>query len=155
MIQNLTFGVIFLKILFRAYKLFILVHRFQWTSSEFFLISDFLTESLKANKNYWKRSLTLQYSFAQKASLILRISIHLTLRKICSRNTTKTLSDFTNIPENMFLFGVRNNICTAPFLDAQEPHSWSTLKANVCTFLYISVRKCLFQRRSEILSGGG
>ena len=73
------------------------------------------------------------------------------------RNTNKTLSDFTNIPENMFLFGVRNNICTAPFLDAQEPHSWSTLKANVCIciFLYISVRKFLFQKRSKILTVEG
>ena len=44
-------------------------------------------------------------------------------------------------------------ICTASFLDAQELHSWSTLKANVCIFLYISVTKFLFQRRSKILSG--
>ena len=41
---------------------------------------------------------------------------------------------------DVFLFGVRKNICTAPFLDAQELHSWSTLKANVCIFLYISLR---------------
>ena len=53
----------------------------------------------------------------------------------------------------MFLFGVRKNICTAPFPDAQELLSWSTLKANVCIFLYISLRKVLFQRRSKILSG--
>ena len=71
------------------------------------------------------------------------------------RNTAKNLSDFTNFPVNMFLFGVRKNICTAPFLDGQELHSWNTLKANVCIFLYISVRKCLFQRRSKILYGWG
>ena len=45
-------------------------------------------------------------------------------------------------------------ICTVPFLDTQEPHSWRTLKANVCVFLYISVRKFLFQRRSKVLSDG-
>ena len=39
------------------------------------------------------------------------------------------------------LFGVRKNSCTAPFLDAQELHSWSTLKANFHVFLYISVGK--------------
>ena len=38
------------KILFRAYNVFIFAQTFQWTSSEFFLISDFLAESLKANK---------------------------------------------------------------------------------------------------------
>ena len=57
-------------------------------------------------------------------------------------------------PANMFLFGVRKNIYTAPFSDAQELHSENTLKANVCVFLYISVRKLLFQRRRKILSGG-
>ena len=79
------------------------------------------------------------------------------LDTICSRNTARNLSDFTNFPANMFLFvfGVRKNICSASFLDAQEPHSWSTLKAYVCIFLYISVRKLLFQRRSKILFAGG
>ena len=57
-------------------------------------------------------------------------------------------------PANMFLFGVRKNIYTAPFSDAQELHSENTLKANVCIFLCISVRKLLFQRRHKILSGG-
>ena len=50
----------------------------------------------------------------------------------------------------MFLLGARENIYTAIFLDAQELHFWSTLKANVYTFLYISARKFLFQRRSNI-----
>ena len=31
-------------------QLFMFVHTFQWTSSEFFLISDFLVEILEANK---------------------------------------------------------------------------------------------------------
>ena len=137
MIQNLTFRILFLKT-FRAYNFFIFVHLFQWTLSELFLISDFLTESLKANKNQQKRSLILQYSFAQKTSLILRISTLLKLKIICSQNTAKKLSQFTNFPANMFLFGVRKNICTAPFLDAQELHSWITLKASVSLFLYIS-----------------
>ena len=49
------------------------------------------------------------------------------------------LSDFANFPANMFQFSVRKNICAALFLDTQELHSWSTLKANICVFLYISV----------------
>ena len=51
MIQNLTFEILFLKTLFRVYNFFMFVHTFQWTSSELFLISDFLTEILKAEKN--------------------------------------------------------------------------------------------------------
>ena len=55
----------------------------------------------------------------------------------------------------MFLFGARKNISTAPFLDAKELQYWSSLKENVSIFLYISLRKFLFQKRSKVLSGGG
>ena len=65
-------------------------------------------------------------------------------------NTAKKLSQFTNFPANMFLFGVRKKA----FPDSQELLSWSTLKANVCIFLYISLKIFLFQRRRKILSGG-
>ena len=47
------------------------------------------------------------------------------------------------------------NICIAPFLNVQELHSWSTLKASVCIFLCISVKECLLQKRSKIVSGCG
>ena len=81
----------------------------------------------------------------------MRISTCFTLKTICYRKAAKTLSDFTNFPA-MVLIVARNNICTAPFFDAQERHSWRTLKANVYIFLS---RKIFFQRRSKILSGGG
>ena len=100
---------------------------------------------VKANKNYQKASHILQYNFAQKTSLILQTSAHLSLKIICSRNTARSISGFTNFSVNIFLFGVRKDICTAAF-DAQELHSWSTLKANVCILLYISVRKILLVR---------
>ena len=119
-----------------------------------FFIPKFVAEYLKANKNQPKISLILQYSFTQKASLISRISTLLKSKITCSQNTAKKLSQFTNFPANMFLFGVRKIICTAPFPDAQELLSWSTLKANAYIFLYISLRKFLFQRLSKILSGG-
>ena len=45
----------------------------------------------------------------------------------------------------MFLCGVRRNTCTTPFLNAQELHFCSTLKANVCIFLYISLKKHCFR----------
>ena len=89
-----------------------------------------------------------------KTSLILRISTHLKLKIICSQNTAKKFSQFTNFPAKMFLFGARKNICTTLLPYAQELLSWSTLKANVCIFLQISLRKCLLQRLSNILSCG-
>ena len=172
MIQNLISRIIFTKILFRSYKLLIFVQTFQLIRLEVFLISGFLAESLKANENQRQRSPILQYSFAQKILLILQISTPLTLRTTCPRNTAKTPSDpfIINLPENMFLSGVRNNICTAPFLDVEDAVSGCQetvqcntfseietrfLEANVCIFLYISAGKFLFQRRSKILPGGG
>ena len=47
--------------------------------------------------------------------------------------------------------------CTT-FLDAQERHSWSILKANTCMFLNTPLKEFLFKRRSKALSnffGGG
>ena len=52
---------------------------------------------------------------------------------------------------NMFLFGVRKVFALY--------HFWTlnncilNFKANICIFMYISVRNYLFQRRSKILSG--
>ena len=110
-----------------------------------FVIPEFVAENLKANKNQRKRSLILQYSFAQKTSLILRISTLLKLKIICSQSTAKKPSQFTNFPANMFLFGARKNICAAPFPDAEELLFWSTLKANIYIFQYISIRNFYFK----------
>ena len=145
MIQNIIFGI--------PFYIFIFVQTFQWTSSEFFLILDFLAESLKSNKSQQKRSHILQQSFAQKTSLILPTLTYLTLKIIYTRNTAKNFSDFTNSSANMFLFGVRKNISTALFLDSQKLHSSSTLETNVCIFLNTSIKKLLFQKRCKVLSG--
>ena len=114
MIQNLifVFFFFFLEILFRGYSFIphVLVDIIRA-----FIIPEFVAENLKANKYQRKRSLILQYCFARKTSLILRISTLLKLEIICFQNTAKKLSQFTNFPANMFLFGVRKSICTATF----------------------------------------
>ena len=53
----------------------------------------------------------------------------------------------------MFSIGVRKDIYTARFLDPQERHSRGTGIANICIFLHISARKCLFQRSKKPLLG--
>ena len=116
MIQNLIFVIPFLKIFFRAYS----VSPDVPVDIISFFIPEFIAGNLKANKNQPERSLILQYSFAQKASLILQISTLLKQEITCSQNTAKKLSQFTNFPTNMFLFGITKIICTAPFPDAQE-----------------------------------
>ena len=121
-----------------------------------FFFSFFFFENIISGTQllYIRPRVPVDISFTQKTSFILRTSTHLTLKMICSRNTGKNLSDIRNFPANMFLFGVRKNICTAPFLDAQQLHSWSTLKTDIRIFLSVSIKKCLLQRRSKILSDG-
>ena len=132
------FVIPFLKILFLAYKFsphvpmdIIRVFLFQ-------ILLQKISEPIKTSEKDHSFYNTVSF---KKTSLILRFSTPLKLKIICSQNTAKKISQCTNFPAKTFLFGVRKNICTAPFPDAQELLSWSTLKANVSIFLYISLRK--------------
>ena len=72
MIQNLIFNAFFFENIFSGIQSFYIRPQVPVDIiSVFFLTSDILAESLKVSKNYRKRSLILQYSFAQKTSLIL------------------------------------------------------------------------------------
>ena len=94
-------------------------------------------------KNLQKRSHVLQYSFAQKAHSFYEHQLTWHWKQYAPATQ----------PKPFWFYKFSENTFTAPFLDAQELHSWSTLKANACIFLYISLRKFLFQRRSKVLSG--
>ena len=106
----------------------------------FHLISDFLAESLKANKN-WKKNFFYNTFSHKKPHLFYEHQLTQHYKKY--------------IPANMFLVGVRKAIYTAPFLDTKELHSRSFGKANICIFLYVFVKKVLFRRHRKLLSGGG
>ena len=116
---------IFLKVLFPAYNIFIFAQMFQWTSSEFLFKFRFSSRKSQSQQN-----------------LAIKIT-HFTIQF-----QSKNLSFFTNLDS----LDIKNNMLSQ-FLDAQERNFWSTLKASVCIFLYISVR-IFFQRRSNILSDG-
>ena len=92
-------------IFFRAYNFFIFVHMLQYTSSVFFLISDFAAESFKANKTREITHFTVQIS-SKNFTYFLNFN-SLDSENICSRNTAKNLSDFANFPAKLFLFGAR------------------------------------------------
>ena len=144
----------FFEILFWVHNFFIFVCTFQWTRSEFFLISDFLAESLKANKNQRKISLILQYSFSQKTSFIwwTSTSSSMAMKIICSHNIAETTFQqtcFCLVSGKKIAEIVKYHILTRKNCD----NSWNTLKANVCIFLYISVRKNFFQRSTKICWG--
>ena len=105
-----------------------------YISPSFFLFQIFQKKVSKLTNNIDKITYFAIHVCAQNTSLILWTSTDLTLKIICSQNTAKNLPHFANFSGNMFLLGVRKNICTAPFLYTQELYSWSNLKANACVF---------------------
>ena len=129
------------------------VYTFQWTLSEFYFNFQ-ISEKYPSQKTQAKKipHFTMQFfsknltNFTNLNSLNIEINM---------------LRQYSQKPFWIYKFssthasGVRKNIYIAPFLDAQGLHSWSTLIANVCIFLYIFARKFLFQRRSKVLSNGG
>ena len=142
-----------MKILFRAYKDFVFAQTFHWISSDFILNFRFSSRKSQSQQKLAKKITHFTIQFRSK-----NLTHFTNLNSLDIENNM--LSQHSQKPfwlykfsANMFLFGVRKNICTPPFLDAQELHSWSTLKANVCIFLYISLRNLLFQRRSKVFSG--
>ena len=150
MIQNLIFKIIFLKKIFGHT---ISSTHFSEYHQSFCFNFRFLAESLKASKNYRKRCFILQYSFVQKISLIIWTSTHLTLKIICCCNTAKNLSEFTKkFPANMFLFCVRKKHLHSTVFWRPKLYSWSTFKANVRLFPFISVRKDIV--RFYLIRGG-
>ena len=138
MIQNLLFGFfIFFENIISGIQLFYIrsnVH----VVIRFFFISDFLAESLNANKTSKKKSLVLQYSFALKTSLILRTSIHLTLKIICSRNTAKSRSDLNIFQQTYFCLASEKIFALHRFL-MPENCILQGLKLFESKCLYISV----------------
>ena len=103
----------------------------------YLIISDFLAESLKASKKWQKRSLILQYI----------------VKRILLQHSQKTYLLYKLSSKHVSGWFHRKNICITPFLDAQEPHSRSTWKANICRIIYIPVRKFLLRRCRQLLSG--
>ena len=125
-----------MKILFGANNFFIFVHTFQWTPSEF-SCSRFSSRKYQSQQKLPKAITHFKYKFTQKTSLIWQTSTNLAWKIICSQNKhSQKFSLFTNFPSNMCLFGVKKNICTAPFL---WPPRTAFLKLFESKCLYISV----------------
>ena len=129
MIQNLIFGIIFWKYFFRAYNFFIIVQKFRWISSPSFSNFRFFSINSQSQAKLAKRITHFTIQFRSKNH-----NHFMNLMKIiCSRNTAKNLWLYkcSSVSEK--------NICSAPFLDAQELHSWRTLKA-----MSVYLRKKIF-----------
>ena len=110
--------------------------------------------SLSFNFRFSGEKSQSQLKLAKKITQFTNLYSLNLIKKYTPATQPKTLLTLQNFLANVFLVGVRKNICSAPFLDAQELHSQSNWKVNVCIFLQISVGNFLFQRSRELLSGG-
>ena len=110
---------------------------FQW-SSEFFSFQIFQQKGLKPTKLAKKIThFTIQFHSKNLTHLTNLNSLGVENNMLLQYSQKPFWLKI--FPANMFLFGVRKNICTAPVLDDQGPHSSSSLKAIVCIFLVVKL----------------
>ena len=119
-----------------------------------FLISDFSRNS-QSQKKLAKKITYFTIQFRSKNFTHFK-KLNLLDIENSQTNATqpKTFLTLKVFQETCFWLVSEKTFALYQFLDAKELHSQSTLKANVCVFLHISVRKFLFQRRRKFLSGG-
>ena len=128
---------ILLKILVLVYYFFIFILMFQRTSSKFFFF-DFRFSRRKSQSRQ-KLLIKITYFAIQVCSKHLTHFTNLNPLDIENNMLPKHCQNSFSL-YNFFrkhVSCVRKNICTVPFLDTQELHSWSTLEANDCIFLCI------------------
>ena len=120
-----------------------LVHKFQWISSEFIFTFRFSNRKSQSQQKLAKKitNFTTQFGSKNLTNFTNLNSIYIE-KSMLSQHSQKSLPLYKFSSKHLVCVG--KNFCTAPILDAQELHSRSALKANVCIFLYISIRKFLF-----------
>ena len=117
----------------------------EFTASINFRFSDRVSQS---QLKLAKKIIIFQDSFAQET--------HSFFESQLTQHCKKILLQYSRKPYPVYKFTNKHvsGVCQK-FLNAQELHSQSIWKANICIFLYISVIKFLFQIRRNFLSGGG
>ena len=148
MIQNVIFGILLLEILFRAYHFFIFAQMEQWTSSEFLFNFRFSSTKCQSQQNLGKKIAHFTIQFRSRNITHFTNRVSLDIEKICSRNSAKHLFDFKNFTVGMFLLSVRENICTAPFLDAQELQFLRYFESK-CLYISVYLRKKMFFPKTQ------
>ena len=106
-----------------------------------FLISHFLAEILKANKT------------SEKDRLFYEPLLTWHWKQYTPAESQKPFWLYKFSRKHVSVWCQKKNLYCTIFW--RPLHSWSTLKASVCIFLYISATKSLFQRSSKTLPGWG
>ena len=104
-------------------------------------ISDFLVESLKVSKKLAKRITYLPTQFCSKHLTHFTNLNSFDIEKICSRNTAKNLSHFTNFPANVWLVSQKQWHCTI----SRRPRSdFSKKFESKCLYISVYLPKKVF-----------
>ena len=114
MIQNLIFGILFLKILFRTYSFF------TYVPMDIIGVFFYFRFSSRKSQNQQKLAKKIAHFAIRFRSKHLTYFMNLNSldieNKILPKHTAINLSHFTNFPANIFLFGVRKKFALHHFL---------------------------------------
>ena len=106
-----------------------------------FFIPEFVAENLKANKNQRKRSLILQYSFAQKTPHFTNLNSFEIENNILPKHSQKNFSVYKFSKKHVSISSQKKYLhCTISW----RPRT-TFLKADICIFLYTSLRNFCFK----------
>ena len=155
MIENLISGILFLKILLRAYDIFIFGQTFQWTLSKFFFNFRFSSRKSQSQQKLAKKITHFTTQFRSKNLF------HFTnLNSLETEN--KMLPELSQKPIWLYKFSSKlvSVWCQKKYLHCTiswRPRTafFKHFESKCLLFLYISIRRFLFQRRSTVLSDGG
>ena len=145
MIQNLIFGILFLKILFQGYKLFIFDHKFQWTLSAFFNFG-FSSRKSQSQQKLAKKTIYFTTQFCSKnLTHLTNLSSFEIENKMLLQHSHKPFSLYKCFTRHISVWFQKKTFALDHFL---TPKNFECKCLSI--YLYISTRKLFSQRCSKI-----
>ena len=146
----------FLEKIISGYSLVIVVHTFHWKSSKFFFLIFRFPRSLQAKLAKMITHFTIQFPAKNltRCTNLNSLDIEIDTWHMLRQHSQRTFRLCKYSSRQVSALCQKKTFALHYFLTPKSLHSWSTLIANVFTFLYISVTKLLFQRRSKVLFDG-
>ena len=128
-----------------------MVHTFHWTSSDFSFIPGFLAESLKARKKS-KKYYSIQFR-SKDLTHFTKLDFFYIESNMLPKHSQKLFSSLRIFQQTCFCLLSEKTFALHNFLTPKNCFLETFWKQMSVIFLYISLRKILFQRRSKIFPG--
>ena len=113
-----------------------------------FLISDFQQKFSKPEKASKKYHLIYNIVSLKKFHSFYKTQLARHCKQPNKRNTAKNLSHFKSFPGNMFLVGIRKNICTVPISRRQRTAFLKHFESK-CLCIFVYLRKKIFVSETQ------